>query len=129
MSSNEPSKATLLVNLVIDAKIPLFHTPEQETYAELLVDGHHEIWPLRSQQFQYWMDRQFFWAHREGAGKHALQDALLTLHAHALYDGHQRNVYLRMAEEQGDIYLDLCDAEWRAVRISQTGWEVLRQSP
>src|SRR5262249_21389791 len=40
-----------------------------------------------------------------------------------------RSVFLRVAESDGDIYLDLCDPEWRVVRISPRGWEIVNGEP
>jgi hypothetical protein len=59
-----------------------------------------------------------------------MQDALGVLHGMALYDGAQHDVAVRVAEhEVGTIYLDLCDDQWRAVKITARGWEVTTNCP
>src|SRR5439155_24960184 len=37
----------------------------------------------------------------------------------------ERPVFLRLAEQEGVIYLDLCDSAWRIVAISAQGWRVI----
>jgi hypothetical protein len=36
---------------------------------------------------------------------------------------------VRLAERDGDIYLDLANREWQAVKITATGWQVVSDSP
>jgi hypothetical protein len=36
---------------------------------------------------------------------------------------------VRLAEHDGDVWLDLCDESWRAVRVSPTGWRVVGGKP
>ena len=31
----------------------LFHTSDQIAYADVIIDGHRETWPIRSKQFRY----------------------------------------------------------------------------
>jgi hypothetical protein len=63
------------------------------------------------------------------ANSEALQSALGVVEARAQYDGPQRKVFVRIGSEGDTIYLDLADAEWRAVEISSAGWRVVAQPP
>ena len=47
----------------------------------------------------------------------------------ALYGGGQHRVFLRVGECDGDIVVDLCDDQWRAVRVSADGWKVVAPTP
>jgi hypothetical protein len=58
-----------------------------------------------------------------------MNSAIRSLSAHAVFNGEQRDVHLRIAESDGRIYLDLADAEWRAVEIDANGWRVLGDPP
>src|ERR1700682_5419513 len=50
--------------------------------------------------------------------------------AKAQYEGAKTEVYLRVAEHAGDIYLDLGNANWEAVRVSANKpFEVTPSSP
>jgi len=36
---------------------------------------------------------------------------------------------MRMAYNEGRIYIDMCDSEWRAIEITPEAWSVVSQSP
>jgi hypothetical protein len=52
-----------------------------------------------------------------------------TLAGLALHDNPEEQVYLRVAPYAEDVIIDLCDAKWRVVHVTQNGWSVLDQSP
>ena len=45
----------------------------------------------------------------------------MQLEAQAQFDGPQRNVSVRLAEQDGLIYLDLADEFWRCLEIGPDG--------
>jgi hypothetical protein len=65
-------------------------------------------------------------ARHPGAGPRGHVAELESL---ALFGGHEYPVYLRVAECDGEIYVDLCDDQWRQVRIAADGWTVEEPSP
>ena len=117
----------LLIQLASDAM--LFHTENDEAYATLPVGDHKETWPLRASGFRRWLRKRFYEAEEKAPGNQALQDALGVLEAKAYFDGPELPVYTRLAEQDGKIYLDLCNESWEVVEISPTGWKVLSDSP
>lgn len=121
------SQATMLVELACDAE--LFHTSEGEPYATIPVNEHRETWHLKSRGFRDWLMRHFYEAEGSAPSAQAVQDALGVLNSRARFDGETREVYIRLAEHDGSIYLDLCDENWRAVRITRDGWEVVNDAP
>ena len=52
-----------------------------------------------------------------------------VLGAEARFDGAEHKTHLRVAEHEGEIYLDLCNAEWRAVQITADGWSMASKPP
>ena len=55
----------------------------------------------------------------------ALQSARRVLEARAYFGGPERTVHVRVAGQDGRIYLDLCDRDWRAVEIAADGWRII----
>jgi hypothetical protein len=102
----------------------LFHTATGTAFADLLVDGHRETWPIRSKRFRGWLRRQYYEATGAALGGQAISSELDLLEARAQFDGPERSVHVRVAEHDGGIYLDLADANWRAVEIGPDGWRV-----
>ena len=52
----------------------------------------------------------------------ALVDATNVLAGKALFDSPEVTVHLRMAEQDGVIYLDLCNERWEVVVVDRDGW-------
>jgi hypothetical protein len=62
-------------------------------------------------------------------GRNTIEEALLTLDGIARFDGPERRVHLRVAEQQGAIYLDLGEDTDACVEVTSRGWRVLEKSP
>lgn len=124
-----PSQADILVELAETAD--LFHNSgdEGEGYATITIDNHRETWPIRGGGFRRWLSREFYLRSGKAPGNQALQDALNVICGIALHDRPEFPVAVRVAQLGGAIYLDLADAEWRAVRIDPEGWEVVNNPP
>lgn len=121
------SAATRLVRLAEDAR--LIHNPDGDGFAILSIDGHKETWSLRSKGFKRWLVRRFFDTYQKAPGSQAVQDALGVIEGKAVYDGEERKIFVRVGEQDGKIYLDLADDEWRAVEIDSDGWRVVATPP
>jgi hypothetical protein len=107
----------------------LFHTAAGTAYAEILVDGHRETWPIRSKRFRGWLRRHYYAATGGAASAAEIRSALDLLEARAQFDASERGVHVRIAEHTGHIYLDLADEHWRAVEIGPDGWRVIECPP
>lgn len=57
------------------------------------------------------------------------KDEVQNLLAAMADDGPKRRTWLRIAEHDGDLYLDLGDEEWTVIRITAHGWEPVAVSP
>src|SRR5262249_3475167 len=122
-----PTQAAQLVALAADAEF--FHPPDGEAWATTPVDGHREHWPLKVRAFRRWLIRRFYQQEKKVPGAQALQDALGVLEGKALFDGSEHPIFMRVAEHNGTIYLDLCNKQWEAIEISSTGWRVVANPP
>jgi hypothetical protein len=128
-ATEEESQATRLVALAHAAGATLFHTPDGEAYASIVVEGHTETWPLKVKSFRRWLARLFYAEYDKTPGSQAIQDALGVLEGKALFDGPEVPVYTRLAEHNGVIYLDLANERWQAVEITASGWQVVEAPP
>jgi hypothetical protein len=127
--AEDESQATCLVGLARTAGASLFHTPDGEAYASILVEGHTETRLLKVKGFRRWLARLFYEEYGKAPGSQAIQDALGVLEGQALYDGPECPVYTRLAEVNGTIYVDLGNATWQAVEITAGGWQVIDTPP
>jgi hypothetical protein len=107
----------------------LFHIATGTAYADFLVDGHRETWPIRSKRFRGWLRRRYYEATGSPLGAHAISSELDLLEARAQFDAPERSIHVRVAEQTGRLYLDLADDHWRAVEIGPDGWQVIGRPP
>ncbi len=107
----------------------LFHTATGTAFADLLIDGHRETWPIHSKRFRSWLRRRYYQATGDAPSAAALNAALNLLEARAQFEGPERMVHVRIAEHEGHIYLDLADTAWRAAEIGPDGWRVVAEPP
>src|SRR5262249_23512399 len=107
----------------------LFHTALGTAFADILVDGHRETWPIRSRRFKAFLRRSYYKATRTAASAVAIKVALDQLEARAAFDAPERSVHLRVAEHQGRLYLDLANEPWQVVEIAADGWRVIDEPP
>jgi hypothetical protein len=111
------------------ASAQLFHTANGTAFGDLMIHGHRETWPVRSLRFRSWLRRRYYDVTGGAPSPAALRSALDALEAQAQFDGPRRAVYMRVAEHDGCLYLDLADAHWRAVEIGPEGWRVMASPP
>ena len=58
-----------------------------------------------------------------------MQAALGIIKARAHYDAPECPIAARVAELDGRIYIDLCNADWQAIEIDEEGWRVVDEPP
>jgi len=120
-----PPQAELLLAFVYRSKCILFHDEMSTAYARFPMKEHWETWPISSVAFGSWL-RELFWR-REGKTVHrdAFTKVIQTLESRALFDGEEQRLGVRVAWYEGAIWYDLCDAKWRAIKITEEGWEIV----
>jgi hypothetical protein len=121
------SSTDVLLNVASAAR--LFHASDCTGFADVIIDRHRETWPLRGKRFGAWLREQFYERTWNAPSPAALNAALKVLEAQAQFDGPQRNVSVRLAEQDGLIYLDLADEFWRCIEIGPNGWRIAEDPP
>jgi hypothetical protein len=121
------TQADILIDLAQAAE--LFHAPDGVGFADIDINGHRETWAIRGKAFRRWLARRFFEATQGAPNSEALQSALNVIEAKAHFDAPERMVHIRVGGLNGRLYLDLCDATWRAVEIDTAGWRVMYNPP
>ena len=119
------SQATELVAAAAAAE--LFHTADDDAYASIELGSHREVWRLRDREFKRWLGKIYHDQHGRVPNSQAMNDALGVLEGNAVFGGQQHDVFVRIARLNNAIYLDLGDQFWRAVRITSSGWKVVRR--
>src|SRR4051812_39196624 len=98
LSAERRSQAAKLVHL-FEKDAEFFHSPEGEPYAFVDVNGHRETWRLHRDSCGRQLTGRYHAAYHSPPSATALDEAIATLSAKAIYDSPQRAVHLRVAED------------------------------
>jgi hypothetical protein len=126
-TKRRPSQADILIGILDGAT--LFHAPDGTAYADVEINGRRETWKVRSPGFREWLVSSFYRKTCGAPNNTAIQQALSVADAKARYGGSEHPVHVRIGGVDGKIYIDLTDADWRAIEISETGWTVVNRPP
>src|SRR5262245_44872926 len=107
----------------------LWHDDANKAYATFPCGGHREHAPIRSTRFRNWLTLQYFGDRRSAPGKQAMDECLNAVEAIAVGTGPRYTAFIRVAEHQGHVYLDLCDEQWRSIECSKNGWTIVDVAP
>jgi hypothetical protein len=130
VADRKRSQASTIVSLAQDSGARFFHTLEQQGYAAVIVDSHRTTIPLKGKAADLWLRRLYHgYSGGDAPGGQAVADALNTLRGIAIFDGEEHPVYVRAAAHASDVYIDLGDPLWRAVRVDGRGWEIVNTPP
>lgn len=120
------SQATQLLRIAEDLEV--FHTPANEPFAKIEIDGHVEHHRINSQTFRQKLSYQLYQENGKAPSTQAVHAAVQVISGQALFEGPTCNVHLRIAAHGGKFYLDLCNDRWQIIEIDDTGWKVIEAS-
>lgn len=124
------SPSTLEQLLMIADTCEYWHDPSGGRNVSVPYPGHRQHYRIESAPFGRWLRHQFYVITKKGVPDETMKRALSTLAARAEFEGNRHLSFLRVgADENGDIWLDLCDETWSAVRVSILGWERVKNPP
>ena len=122
--NEKESVAKRLIKIGQEAR--LIHTEENEAFAIIALEKHRRVLSLRSRDFQLWLSRELWNREEEAAQDTAIKTAIGVLTAKAIFEGDQCEVHLRAYREGANsCWYDLADPPWRAVHITNDGWNVV----
>jgi hypothetical protein len=102
-----------------------FHDPAGEAWAW---DG-AETFRIGSSAFADRLARDLYLSTGKAPAKVSLTTAATALRALSLWDGPEHAVFLRIANHEGRVVVDLADAEHRVSVIDEGGWTITTESP
>jgi hypothetical protein len=125
----EESQTTVLIDMAKKRAELWYDEKTEKAYATFMVGDHCENWTIDGSKFRKWLSKQYYEKTSRAPGSTALKAATNTIAGIAEFDGERKSVYLRSAEFNGKIYIDLCDEHWRAVEIDSDDWRIAENCP
>lgn len=121
--------ATQIVVLARAAGAAFWTSPDGDGFATVQNGEHREHHRTASKAFRQWLSFLFFAKTGKAAGSQAVADAVNICEGQATFTGEQHPVWLRTAQHEGRIFLDIGDPNWRAIEIDATGWRLVDNPP
>ena len=118
----------LLIGFVSDS-CELFHNKNKECYAKISIDKHTEVWGISSTGFADWIRGEYFKQTKKGVTDKKLGEITPTLKALAIHEGYEQEVFMRVAQADNKIYIDLCNKDWSVVEVTKDSWQTIDESP
>lgn len=123
-----PSASERLIEIGLRAE--LFHDERQNAYAIVEDKGVRRILGVRSSPFRTWLAHSYYRETGKGANGEVLATALSVCNAKGLFEGESHSLEVRFAHlSPGEVWIDLAGDQWRAVRVTPAGWEIVQKPP
>src|SRR5216683_2341702 len=106
-----------------------FHDEYRKAYATVPVANHLETWRVKSRDFRLWVAQTLYDLLQFAPPARLVKEVLEEFEMHAICRGAQKPVHVRVAEDDGTIYIDLCNDRWQAVKVTASGWQVVDELP
>lgn len=119
---NKGGRADREVRRLIE-ELDLWHSSKLEPFATVHVNGHRENWPIYSERFKGFLRYNALQGNGPLLGKSEIEKICDTLAAHAIYGAPRHDVWTRIGEKDGRIYVDLGRSDWRCVEIAPADLE------
>ncbi len=123
--------ADMLIREAHEEGIVLFHEPGEDGEAFATVKrGENEMTlPLASSRFKRWLGHVHYAKTHKAVSKTVVDDAVGTLTCEAVYDSPELPVFVRTAEQDGKVYIDIGDETGKAVEVDAEGWREVAVPP
>ncbi|MBS4223841.1 hypothetical protein [Lederbergia citrea] len=125
--TKQETQADILIRLGSEAEF--LENELEEAYAAVRINGHKEIWKVKSKKFKMWLTKQFYEETGKAPSSDAMNQAIGVMEMKAAFDGEEHALHLRVAEREGKFYYDLADESWRVVEIEPEKCNVLNEPP
>lgn len=117
------SAASILIELALKSGT-LWHDSTGAGWIDYIVDGNLQTARIKSKRFRNFLSRVFWERERRSFSSEAWSEATGILEGIAS-DGPEREAFLRVGKHGDCIYIDLGTEDWRIIRVSPTGWDII----
>ena len=107
------------------ASISPFHTPQQVPYATVRHGDRRDNCTLKSKKFKAFVFRLHYKTYGRSLKSRDFRELLEHLESVALFDSPEYAVHIRVAEHDGNIYVDLANPKGQVVKVTSEGWSII----
>ncbi|PEL07792.1 hypothetical protein [Bacillus sp. AFS017336] len=111
----------------------IFRTPINDCYAKVKISKngktHYEIYDMETNDFKELIILECKDRFDEFVSNSAIETAVNYLKAQAKSEGRIEEVFIRIAEKNSCVYLDLANEYREVIEISKDGWKIINNPP
>jgi hypothetical protein len=128
---SKPRTAAQEANAIVSASaLEIFHTPQNVAFVALTEPGSGtRCFPVRDDAMKGWVLLRYYKATGKTLHKQALAEVIDLLVAKAIHEAPEKEVHIRLAGSNGDVYYDLGQPDKAFVKITSSGWMLERDVP
>lgn len=123
----DDKQSDIIIKLTEDFKY--FVNELEEPYAAVQEGNHWEVLDMKSRKFKLNLTKLFYENQGSAPGTDGVSQALKVLEMKAVFSDNEYKLQRRIAEAQGSYYYDLCDADWRVVKVNEQGCSIDANPP
>lgn len=123
------TQAQIILEIAFEQGIECWSTPAGDPYTTIPIADHSEHHRMSSRAVRDWLSKIFYEEMEKPPSAQALADAVGVLRGRGLWQGKTHEVHVRHAAHNGNVYIDMGDALWRAIEITPPGWRIVHESP
>jgi hypothetical protein len=123
-NGKKKSVAKLLIELALELGT-LWHDSTGAGWVDFDVDGNLQTARIRSKRFRDCLARVLWEREERSINSEAWSEAVGTLEGIARFKGPEREAFLRVGKHGDCIYIDLGTDDWRIIRVSPSGWDII----
>ena len=127
-SNVKMAKAKKAKMLVMD-NIEEFYYVSGTTYVKIPMNGHSELVRTDSKAFKNWLIFLYEAVENAMLPDGDVRTVIASIDSIAYFKGKREDIYLRIAEKDGKIIVDLCNEKRQVLEIDADGFRVLDDSP
>ena len=126
--SDDKNAASAIIEMAAE-HCSYIHDPDGEAYVLLTVGSIRQCHRLESKAYIEWLSYQYYRSESTAPSDTSIKAAVAAMTGKAKFEGEQHEVFTRIAKHDGAYWLDLCNDQWQAVRITPQGWQVIDNPP
>ena len=107
-----------------------YRSKRREAFVDITINGTRRSFPVQNKQFNDWITREAYNNNGDIPTTSQLRDLANAMTAKATLDDTPiYDVWRRVAEVDGVIFIDLCNESYEAVLVTATDWQVVSNPP
>lgn len=106
-----------------------FRDQKGEAFVRVRADGHYEVMPCGSNRFKNWISKMYYEHFHKTIRSESLKSVLDVISGKAVHGSEEHSLSMRFALRDNELWYDMSDDTWSAVKITVRGWEYVTEPP